>query len=84
MSTEPSLKVVELPTANYRDPVKMLRELADDIEAGQFGGVETIAIATFSDDGLKVFGGGPDSQGPTVALLFSAAALRFAREIERA
>lgn len=76
------LKVIDFPVPDYKNPVTMLRNLADRIEAGDFGDVSTIAIATFSDR-LEVFGGGADSEGPTCALLFNAAAMRFAREIEQ-
>ena len=77
-----NLKVVEFPVADYRDPVKMLRNIADGIEAGEHGDVQTIGIALFGDS-LELFGGGPDSAAPTVALIFSAAVQRFAREIEQ-
>lgn len=76
------LKVVQFPVPDYKNPVTMLRNLADVIEAGEYGEVHTIAIATFGET-LEVFGGGSDSEAPTVALLFSAAANRFAREIEQ-
>ena len=76
-----TLNVVQFPTPDYKDPVKALRNLADEIEAGEFGDVTTCAIALFGER-LDVFASGPDSEAPTVALLFSAAAHRFAREIE--
>lgn len=75
------LNVVNFPVPDYKNPVTMLRNLADQIEAGEFGEVNTIAIATFGQS-LEIFGGGSDSEAPTVALLFNAAAMRFAREIE--
>lgn len=76
-----TLNVVNFPVPDYRDPVRALRNLADDIEAGKFGDVGSCAVAVFGDT-LEVFGSGVDSDGPTIALLFSAAAHRFAREIE--
>lgn len=82
MSEPPHLNVVELPTSAIHDPVGMLRRLADDIEAGSYGEVGTVAVAVVGDT-LEVFGGGPDSAGPTVALVFNAAILRLARSIER-
>lgn len=75
------LNVIEFPTWDYRDPVKALRNLADDIEAGKFGAVGSCGVVIMGDT-LEVFGSGVDSQGPAIALLFNAAALRFAREIE--
>jgi hypothetical protein len=77
-----NLNVVAFPVPEYRDPAKMLRNIADEIEAGEHGEVGTIAIAVFGDT-MEVFGGGPDSDGPTCALVFQAAALRFTQEIER-
>lgn len=65
------LKVVgEIAPPDYMDPVKMLRNLADEIEANSHGIVHTVAIATFGDAGLEVYGGGDDSAGPTIAMLF--------------
>jgi len=75
------VKVIQFPTPDYRDPVKALRNLADQIEAGDFGEVTSCAVATFGDS-LEVFGSGIDSDGPTIALMFQAAAHRFARELE--
>lgn len=76
------LNVVQFPVHDSRDPAKALRNLADKIEAGQFGEVTSCAVAVFGDT-MGVFGSGSDSEAPTIALLFSAAAHRFAREIER-
>ena len=79
---KPDLKVVgEIKPPDYRDPVKMLRNLADNIEAGDYGTVHTIAIATFGDVGLEVFGGGDDSVGPTVAMVFQAASMKMCQSL---
>lgn len=79
---KPDLKVVgEIKPPEYKDPVKMLRNLADDIENGDFGTVHTIAIATFGDAGLEVFGGGDDSVGPTVAMVFQAASMKMCQSL---
>ena len=76
--SKPDLKVVgEIKPPEYRDPVKMLRNLADDIENDKYGTVHSIAIATFGDDGLQVFGGGDDSVGPTIAMVFQAASMKM-------
>jgi len=78
----PELKVVgEIKPPEYKDPVKMLRNLADDIEAGKYGAVNSIAIATFGDDGLQVFGGGEDSVGPTIAMVFQAASMKMCQSL---
>jgi len=79
---KPDLKVVgEIKPPEYKDPVKMLRNLADDIEAGKYGAVNSIAIATFGDDGLQVFGGGEDSVGPTIAMVFQAASMKMCQSL---
>lgn len=80
--TDPHLKVVgEIKPPEYKDPVKMLRNLADEIEAGDYGTVHTIAIATFGDAGLDVFGGGDDSIGTTVAMVFQAASIKMCQSL---
>ena len=73
-------QIVRFPTPDYLDPVKGLRNLADKIEAGERGEVTSVGIVLFNGE-LEVFGMGSDSAGPVVALLFNAAALRFAREV---
>ena len=68
--SKPELKVVgEINPPDYRDAVKMLRNLADDIEAGEFGEVNSIALVRFGDDGLHVHAGGRDSDAGTAMLL---------------
>lgn len=80
--SKPDLKVVgEIKPPEYKDPVKMLRNLADDIEKEKYGTVHTIAIATFGDAGLEVFGGGDDSVGPTVAMVFQAASMKMCQSL---
>lgn len=79
---KPDLKVVgEIKPPEYKDPVKMLRNLANDIEKGKYGEVTCIAIATFGDDGLQVFGGGDDSGGPTIAMVFQAASMKMCQSL---
>ena len=78
----PDLKVVgEIKPPDYKDPVLMLRNLADDIENGKHGEVHTIAIATFGDAGLEVYGGGDDSVGPTVTMVFQAASIKMCQSL---
>ena len=76
------LNIVEFPTPDYRDPVKMLRNLANQIEAGDFGEITSLGVVTFGPT-MEIFGAGIDSSACTVALLFNAAALRFAKELEQ-
>lgn len=75
---KPDLKVVgEIKPPEYKDPVQMLRNLADNIEKGDYGNVETIAVALCADQGYEMFGGGRDSGMNDCAFLFSAAAARL-------
>ena len=80
--SKPDLKVVgEIKPPEYKDPAKMLRNLADDIENGKHGEVTCIAIATFGDGGLEVFGGGMDSEGPVVAMMFQSASMKMCQSL---
>ena len=82
MDEVPNLKVVgSIAPPGYKDPVRMLRNLADDIESGEHGEVNTIAIATFGDAGLGLFGGGADSVGPTIAMVFQAASMKMCQAL---
>lgn len=81
MSESTGPKLINFPIPDYRDPVKALRNLADEIEAGEHGDVSSCGVVLMGDQ-MEVFGSGIDSDGPTIALLFNAAAHRFAREIE--
>lgn len=78
----PHLKVVgEIKPPDYKDPIKMLRNLADSIEKGEYGTVRSIAIATFGDAGLDAFGGGDDSDGSTIAMVFQAASMKMCQSL---
>lgn len=59
---KPDLKVVgEITPPDYKDPVKMLRNIADGIEAGDYGDIDTIVVVTCGSGGYNTFGGGKDS-----------------------
>lgn len=73
--------VVTLYAANFRDPVAALRTLADRIEAGEYGDVGCVAVAVLGDT-MEIHGCGPDSEAPSVALLFHAAFMRLSRSVE--
>ena len=76
------LKVVgEIKPPEYKNPVKMLRNLADEIDAGKHGEVACIAIATFGDAGLEVYGGGIDSEAPVIAMVFQSAAMKMCQPL---
>lgn len=78
---KPDLKIVELYPNNFRDAVAALRKIADEIEAGDFGNVGSVGVVIMGNK-MEIFGAGVDSEGPTMALLFQAASLRFAKMIE--
>lgn len=66
-------RAVDIAPPAYKTPVQMLRNLADGIERGDYGGISTIVIATFGDNGLDVFGGGRDSGMEHCAFVLGAA-----------
>lgn len=73
-----ALRVVgEINPPDYKNPVKMLRNIADQIEAGKYGNVDTIVVATFGDVGVDTFGGGKDSSLFHCAYLFGVAQTRL-------
>ena len=76
------MNVVTLRESNYRQVVPTLRAIADEIERGEHGEVSCAALVVFGDE-LKVFGAGPDSEAPTVALLLHAGFNSFSRAIEQ-
>jgi hypothetical protein len=77
MST-PDLKIVgEIKPPDYKDPVKMLRKIADDIEAGAYGEVDTVAVALAAEEGYETFGGGLNSSIEHYAFVFASAAARL-------
>lgn len=68
------MKVVgEIKPPAYKDPVQMLRNIADQIEAGEFGEVETLVVATAGTSGYDIFGGGKQSGHTCCAYLLAAA-----------
>lgn len=71
----------EIKPTRIIDPVQLLRSLADEIEAGDYGDVTTVSIATFGDTGLEVTGGGVDSSPPTIAMVFHAAANKMSNSL---
>lgn len=74
-------QIITLYPDNHRNPSAMLRKLADEIEAGTYGDVETVAVALMGTR-MECFGGGPDCEATEIAMLFNAAVLRITRAIE--
>lgn len=82
MNDRPDLKVIgEIKPPEYKDPVKMLRNIADDIEGGEFGEVTCVALVTFGDDGLNIFGGGQEESGPVISMMMLSAANKIANTL---
>lgn len=74
------LKVIgEITPPDYKDPATMLRNIADQIDAGDYSTVYTVALALFTDDGHRMFGGGRDSGMEHVAFTFGVAQQRLLR-----
>lgn len=66
-------EVVSIYETNFHDIPAMLRKLADEIEAGEYGEVNEAACAIFADR-VEVFGWGPTRDGASAALLLQAGA----------
>jgi hypothetical protein len=73
--------VVQLHSSNFRDPVATLRLIADEIEAGDYGDVGSVALVILGDS-MECFGLGKDAEAPSIGLLFYSAFLRMAQAIE--
>jgi hypothetical protein len=76
--SNPDLKIVgEIKPPGYKDPATMLRNLANNIEAGTYGEVSTVAVALAAEEGYETFGGGLHSSMEHCAFLFATAAARM-------
>lgn len=73
-------EVVSLYESNYRDPVATLRRIADQIEAGEFGGVGCVGVVVLGDT-LNVFGAGADSEAPSVGMLLHAGFMQLSQTL---
>lgn len=74
-------EVETLYETNKRDPSAELRRIADEIDAGEFGGVGSVAVVILGDE-MSVFGAGEDYEPCSIALLLHAAFMRFSKAIE--
>lgn len=79
--SEPDLKLVTLRSTTIREVAPTLRKIADQIEAGKFGDVATCGLV-LSGDAMQVFGMGPLSEAPMVALLLHAGFARLSKYVE--
>lgn len=75
------MNVVTLRESNFRDPVATLRQIADQIEAGDYGDVGCVGVVLLGDT-MEVFGMGIDSEAPSVALLLHAGFMRLSRQLD--
>ena len=66
----------EIAPPDYKDVVKGLRNLAEDIEAGLYGPVETLVVA-LSGNTYETFGMGARSDIAACAYLFASSAQRL-------
>ena len=66
-----TLKVVQIRGSNYRQVVPTLRNIADEIERGDYGDVESCGVV-ISGSKLSVFGMGENSDVNTIAVLLHA------------
>lgn len=74
-------ELVTLYQHNLRDPAAVLREIADAVERGDYGNVGAVAVVVLGSQ-MDVFGFGPDSEAPSIALLLHAGFMRLSRAIE--
>lgn len=77
-----SAKVVTLHESNFRDAAATLRVIADQIDAGEYGAIGCAGLVILGDT-MEVFGMGPDSEAPSVAMLLHAGFMRLSLSIER-
>jgi hypothetical protein len=78
------LRVVDIKPPEFKDPATLLRNIADEIEKGKHGKVNTVAIAMFTEEAeneepLALFGGGRDSDPYHVVAAYGAAQVKLLR-----
>lgn len=66
------LQLVTLYPHNFREVAKTLRHIADDVDAGNHGDVQTLAMVMLGDRGVQTFGIGPASSSGDVVIAFQA------------
>jgi hypothetical protein len=67
------MNIVEFPKPSLHDIPQMLRNIADDIEAGDFGSVQSGVMLLETDQTLHTFGWG-DAEGFKAVGMFQTAA----------
>lgn len=76
-----SAEIIEFTNDSQRDAVATLRKVADQIEAGFFGEVDSVALCVLGST-FEVIGMGDDRTGEKVSLLLQAGVQRIANAIE--
>lgn len=74
-------EVVTLRETNFRQAAQTMRVIADEIDAGTYGRVASVAIVILGDK-LDVFGCGPESEAASISLMLRAGSLRMERALE--
>ncbi|KAA6179162.1 hypothetical protein F3K50_03395 [Pseudomonas marginalis] len=65
------LNVVSFAREGWRDPVRTLRKIADELESGEAGACKVGVLAVMSDAGeVKAFGFGPSADDLQTLALF--------------
>ncbi len=73
--------IIRLYETNFRDPVATIRKIADEIEAGKYGAVGSLALV-FVGNQMEVFSAGEDSEPCSTALLLHSGFLRLSKAVE--
>lgn len=73
--------ILRLYETNFRDPVATIRKIADEIEAGKYGAVGSLALVLLGDQ-MEVFSAGEDSEPCSTALLLHSGFLRISKAVE--
>lgn len=74
-------ELVPLRDYTLRDVAPTLRRIADEVEQGKYGAVGCCGVVIMGDT-INVFGMGPDSEGPSTAMVLHAGFMQLARMIE--
>jgi len=69
-----NIRLVDIAPPPYKDPATMLRLIADEMDAGDYGPISTVAVCFLHEDGTsRTFGGGKNSEFAHVAFAFGTA-----------
>lgn len=76
------MNIVPFPNASLHDIPAMLRNIADDIEAGEFGNVQSGVMMLETDQTFHTFGWG-DAEGFKAIGMFHTAAVMMAESMSQ-